>query len=77
MTINSPPLNGPFAGVANAVEVIVDRPVPSFLSAIIFDGQTIVTGRAVASSATADACIWALNPSVSCVVRRRSIFCIP
>ena len=30
LTINSPPLSGSQAGVNNAVEVIVDRPVPSF-----------------------------------------------
>lgn len=65
LTINSPPQSGPYAGVANAVEAIVDRPVPSFLSAILYDGQTTVTGRAVATAGTADACIWALNPSAS------------
>ena len=69
LTINSPPLSGPFAGVDNAVEVIVDRLVPSFLSAIIFDGQVTVSGRAVATSATADTCVWALNPTESGVVK--------
>jgi len=55
--------------VANAVEVIVDRPVPSFLSAVLYDGQTTVSGRAVASSGTAGACIWALNPTESGAVK--------
>ena len=65
LTINSPPLNGPYAGVANAVEAIVNRPVPSFLSAILYSGQATVTGRAVASAGTAEACIWALNPTAA------------
>jgi len=65
LTINSPPLSGSYAGVADAVEAIVNRPVPSFLSAILYDGQTTVTGRAVASSGTADACVWALNPTAA------------
>jgi len=69
LTINSPPLSGSLAGVANAVEVIVDRPVPSFLSAMLYDGQTTVSGRAVASAGTAGACIWALNPSDSGTVK--------
>lgn len=69
LTINSPPLSGASAGVANAVEAIVNRPVPSFLSAILYDGQTTVTGRAVASYGTADACIWALNPTEAGAVK--------
>jgi len=63
LTINSPPLSGPQTGVSNAVEVIVDRPVPSLLSSILYDGQTTVRGRAVASYGSAGACIWALNPT--------------
>ena len=69
ITINSPPLSGPFIGVANAVEVIVDRPMPAFLSAMVHDGQTTVRARAVASSGTADACIWALNPTEAGAVK--------
>lgn len=63
LTINSPPLSGPYAGVANTVEAIVSRPVPSFLSALLHDKQVTVTGRAVASAGTANACVWALNPT--------------
>lgn len=69
LTINSPPLSGPYAGAANAVEAIVERPVPSFLSAILYDGQTTVTGRAVASSGTANACVWALNPTAAGAIK--------
>ena len=63
--INSPPESGPLTGVANAVEVIVERPAPSFLSTLIHPGQTTIAARAVASSGTAEACIWALNPTAS------------
>lgn len=56
-------MSGPYTGVANVVEVILDRPVPSFLSSIVHPGQTTVTGRAVATAGTKDACVWALNPS--------------
>ncbi len=63
--INSPPISGTLAGVADAVEVIVERPAPSFLSALVHEGQTTIAARAVASAGTAEACIWALNPTAS------------
>lgn len=69
LTVNSPPLSGPYAGVANAVEAIVSRPVPSLLSGLVYGGQTTVTGRAVASAGVADACVWALNPTESGAVK--------
>lgn len=67
--INSPPISGTLAGVANAVEVIVERPAPSFLSALVHEGQTTIAARAVASAGTAEACIWALNPTASGAVK--------
>jgi hypothetical protein len=63
--INSPPESGPLIGVATAVEVIVERPAPSFLSSLVNKGQTTIAARAVASYGTAEACIWALNPTAS------------
>ena len=63
--INSPPESGPLTGVANAVKVIVERPAPSFLSSLVNKGQTTIAARAVASYGTAEACIWALNPTAS------------
>jgi hypothetical protein len=54
-----------FIGVATAVEVIVERPAPSFLSSLVNKGQTTIAARAVANYGTAEACIWALNPTAS------------
>jgi Flp pilus assembly protein TadG len=63
ITINNPPTSGPSAGVASAVEAIVQQPVPSFLSAVIRSEQVTVAARAVASYRMAESCIYVMDPS--------------
>lgn len=48
LTVNNPPATGPFSHVDYAVEVIVTREVPAFLSSIFIKGPITVSGRAVA-----------------------------
>ncbi len=61
--INIPPESGNFAGATNAVEVIVRRPVPTFLAGLVFKGQASVTARAVSSVEYGQYCVMALNSS--------------
>ncbi len=63
ITVNNPPVSGPSAGVASAVEVIVQQPVPGFLSSVLYGEPVTVAGRAVASTAVADSCIYVLDPT--------------
>jgi hypothetical protein len=69
ITVNYPPSSGPSAGESNAVEVIVARPVQSFLSRVLFDGSTTVAARAVAVADINDGCVWALNPSAASALK--------
>jgi len=63
ITVNNPPTSGPSAGVAGAVEVIVQQPVPGFLSAVVHSEQVTVAARAVARSFVAESCVYVMNPS--------------
>jgi len=63
VTVNNPPTSGPSAGSAGAVEVIVEQPVPSFLSAVLRSEQVTVAARAVAGYRIAESCVYVMNPS--------------
>jgi len=63
ITVNNPPTSGPSAGSAGAVEVIVEQPVPGFLSAVVHSDQVTVAARAVARSFAAESCVYVMNPS--------------
>lgn len=64
ITVNNPPTSGPSAGVASAVEVIVQQPVPGFLSSFVHSDQVTVAARAVARSFVAESCVYVMNPAV-------------
>jgi hypothetical protein len=61
ITVNIPPLSGDFAGATNAVEVIIRRPVPTYLASLVFDGGAFVSARAVGRVIGGDFCILSLN----------------
>jgi len=48
VTVNNPPLTGPSAGDANAVEVIIQRSVPKYFAQVVYSGPWDVSARAVA-----------------------------
>lgn len=48
VTVNRPPLTGPNAANNNAVEVIIDRPIPTTFMKIFMRQDTMVRARAVA-----------------------------
>jgi hypothetical protein len=61
VTINYPPVNGPYAGSNTSVEAIISQPEPSFFAGILGHGQT-VTARAVAVRTNSNGfCIYALK----------------
>ncbi|WP_439579390.1 pilus assembly protein TadG-related protein [Elioraea sp.] len=64
VTVNSPPAQGPNAGDASAVEVIVQRAVPLQIAALFMGGNATIATRAVARSVLmggGSACILALG----------------
>jgi len=62
VAVNNPPLSGPLAGRADAVEAIVTREQPRLFSAIVQDGTVTITARAVALTRDAgEACVLALD----------------
>lgn len=67
VTVNRPPSTGPNSGDNNAVEVIIDRPIPTTFMKVIMRGDTTVRARAVAGirPETKPPCILALNPGAS------------
>lgn len=62
LTVDSPPVAGPRAGVPGAVEAVLRRTPPLFFSRLVRDEPVTVTARAVAMTAPLDACLWALEP---------------
>lgn len=67
--VNIPPTSGPMTGVAGAIEVIVDREAPMFLSLLFKSTATIVRSRAVATAGTGNNCIRALSPDDSGAIK--------
>jgi len=56
LTLNTPPSSGPLQESDDAVEVVLTREVPAFLSALFIKGPVTVAGRAVAVGKSADDC---------------------
>lgn len=69
VTVNFPPLSGPFAGSGDKVEVIISRPAQSFLSQFVFSGSTTIGARAVGVAALNDTCVWSLNTTESSAIK--------
>jgi hypothetical protein len=64
VTVNTPPANGPSAGVAGYVEAIVTKPVPTIIMRMFGTSTINVGARAVAGSpTTGTACMWLMNPT--------------
>lgn len=63
VTVNNPPVNGPFAGKAAYVEVIASQPQPTYFMNAFGRNSVSVVGRAVATMAPTQNCIYTLNPT--------------
>ncbi len=65
VTVNNPPSSGPNSGNANAVEVVVSQPQPTYFLAAVGFGSLPVSARAVAAVNSSANCMYALNPTAS------------
>lgn len=66
VTVNNPPLSGPYAGEDDAIEVIITRPHALLLVRLFRSSPWNLTGRAVATTGgSATACVLALDVSTS------------
>lgn len=63
VTVNNPPVNGPFAGKAGYVEVIASQPQPTYFMNAFGRNSVSVVGRAVATMTPTQNCIYTLNPT--------------
>ena len=61
LTVNNPPADGPLSDVEDAIEVVMTREVPAFLSSIFIKGPVTVAARAVALGMPTDICVLALD----------------
>ncbi|MHA1566343.1 MAG: pilus assembly protein TadG-related protein [Alphaproteobacteria bacterium] len=57
-----PPISGIALGSTDAVEIVITRSAPTFLSSLFLDGPVAISGRAVARVQINDTCVWALSP---------------
>jgi Flp pilus assembly protein TadG len=65
ITVNNPPLSGPYQGNANYVEVLISQEEPTFFMKLLGVNSRMVSTRAVAYSGVSGGCIYALNPTQS------------
>jgi hypothetical protein len=65
VTVNNPPLSGPYAGSSSAVEVIIAQPQSLSLISLFRSGTINVGARAVAVLGASTYCILALDSSAS------------
>ncbi len=70
VAVNRPPLSGPNAGNANAVEVLIQQSQQRLLSAVLTNAPLTIGARAVASTTPGGtACIIGLDPSAANTVQ--------
>src|ERR1035438_2936889 len=63
VTINVPPVNGPYTGITGYVEAIVSQPTNTFFMKISKITSVTVAARAVVGSGNTSGCVWALAKS--------------
>jgi len=63
VTVKSPPVDGPNAGKASVVEVIVSTTQAPMLSALFHPSNYVIDGRAVAAYGGGPGCVMALDPT--------------
>ncbi|MEP6539914.1 MAG: pilus assembly protein TadG-related protein, partial [Bryobacteraceae bacterium] len=64
VTVNNPPVNGPSAGNAGFVEVIVSQAQPTWFMRVVGADTATVRARAVAGLGAGQACVYTLNPNL-------------
>ena len=65
VTINNPPILGPYAGNANYVEAIVEQPQPTYFLRALGYTTVDVSTRAVSGEINGPACMYSLDPTNS------------
>ncbi len=65
VTVNCPPLSGPYTGSTQAVEVIIAQSQPTFFMRIFNLTPVTVKSRAVGHVGSASVCIYVLDPSAT------------
>lgn len=65
VTVNIPPTSGSYAGVSNAVEVIIQQPQGRLLSNLFLASNPTIVARAVATPGGGPACVLALDKTAS------------
>jgi Flp pilus assembly protein TadG len=64
VTVNVPPVNGPYAGTAGFIEAIVTEPSPTIFMGLLSHSSFLTVGaRSVAGSGSNAGCIWTLAKS--------------
>lgn len=66
LTLHNPPISGPYAGNATAVEAILTEQRPLIFTSLFLGNNVTILARAVAIvKTTGDACVLALDPTAS------------
>lgn len=60
VTIDIPPVNGPFAGSSGHLEAVVTQPHPTFFMRLFGTNSVTIVARAVSGAGAGDGCVWAL-----------------
>ena len=64
ITVSIPPISGPYTGVADHAEVVLERTVPTYFAGVFGPDHAIVRSRAVTGLIKwGDACVVALDPN--------------
>jgi Flp pilus assembly protein TadG len=63
VTVNSPPKNGVYLGLAGYVEAIVSQPQPTFFMQLFKRTSMTVAARAVATNGASNGCVYTLGTS--------------
>jgi Flp pilus assembly protein TadG len=68
LVVNIPPTKGPYAGDANAVEVVVTKRLPLLFSGFFLSGDKTITARSVAIHSSASAAVPQRNLEVALIL---------
>jgi Flp pilus assembly protein TadG len=69
VTVNNPPLSGPYQGESAYVEVLIAQNQPTFFMKVLGVYSHMVSTRAVAFVGNAGACVYGLDPSAQGTVK--------
>src|SRR5690242_17020037 len=65
VTVNSPPLSGPFAGDSSAVQIVITQTQPAYFMPVVGIKTVPISVTAVAMTKDSGSCIYSLDSSIS------------